>query len=407
MTEREIEPDYVGDSSSSSLSSSASTAAAAAAMLLSTSSTPAKIQRRDTDLVAERCGVPHSIAEPALVTYRSVGIGLFGVVMRFSGMPLEKMALYMNSSQVKAGGTSQFAQAFRLTFRDGALAPFRVVGSASIIAWFCQYSVMGFAFQFVDHSLSNFLNVKPVYYGSELMEPAIEEDTSMEYRAKSTFKTLLSPMLAAALETQVSNRAEVQRFYGKETFARVVDQGYLKGANALRKMSGPAFAPCMMRNVIMCQTTFVLTPITYKLYFPQEQKNKSTLFWYGLGMNIFVGNVVAITQQALWGRTLDHLARAGSINYSTIIKDGLRQEGMGAFFTIPRWFSRVLMNCPAQGVLPWFYNEVLPLGEVTYLTAVKTFVYQPFLKELSLLKEKRIGATSQSMELSSSNPKRL
>jgi len=367
----------------------------------------AKVQRRDTDLVGERVGVPHSIAEPALVTYRSVGIGVFGVLMRFGGMPLEKMALYMNSSQVKAttghGSSSQFAQAFKLTFKEGAMAPYRVVGSASLFAWFCQYSVMGFAFQFFDHTLSQMLNVKPIYYGNELMEPAVEEDTSIEYRAKSTFKTMLSPILAAALETQVSNRAEVQRFYGKETFRRVVDQGYLKGSNALRKMSGPAFAPCMLRNLIMCQTTFILTPVTYKLYFPQEQKNKTTLFWYGLGMNVFVGNVVAITQQALWGRTLDHLAATGNISYSTIIKDGLRMEGMSAFFTAPRWFSRVLMNCPAQGVLPWFYNEILPLGEVSYLTAVKKFIYQPFLEELAFLKEKRFDATTQALELSPSN----
>jgi hypothetical protein len=268
---------------------------------------------------------------------------------------------------------------------------------------------MGFAFQFFDHSLSQLLKVKPVYYGNELMEPPdVEEETSMEYRTKSTFKAMLSPILAAALETQVSNRAEVQRFYGKDKFARVVDS-YLKGSNAIRKMSGPAFAPCMMRNLIMCQTTFVLTPTTYKLYFPQEQKNKTTLFWYGLSMNVFVGNVVAITQQALWGRTLDHLAAHGNISYTAIIKDGLRTEGMGAFFTVPRWFSRVLMNCPAQGILPWFYNEVLPLGEVSYLTAVKTFIYQPFLKELEILKGKRIDidSTSQPLELSAPSDRRM
>ncbi len=99
-----------------------------------------RLQRRDTDLVADRVGLPYSIAEPALVMYRSVGIGIFGVVMRFSGMPLEKIALYMNSSQVS--GKGQLQQAVKLTFREGLLAPYRVVGSASVVAWFFQYSVM-------------------------------------------------------------------------------------------------------------------------------------------------------------------------------------------------------------------------------------------------------------------------
>ena len=38
----------------------------------------------------------------------------------------------------------------------------------------------------------------------------------------------------------------------------------------------------------------------YKLYYPQEQKGVTSLFWFGLGFNIFAGNVVAITQQSLW-----------------------------------------------------------------------------------------------------------
>lgn len=53
--------------------------------------------KTDTDRMAASVGVPHSVAESALVTYRSVGIGLFGVVMRYANMPMEKIALYMNS----------------------------------------------------------------------------------------------------------------------------------------------------------------------------------------------------------------------------------------------------------------------------------------------------------------------
>ena len=356
-----------------------------------------------------------AIVEPTLVTYRAAGIGVFGVLMRYAGMPLEKIALFMNSSQVS--GSGQFNQALRLTFKDGFMAPYRVVGPASITAWFFQYSVMGFAFQFFDHGLSKLLGVKPVYYGQELMLPPVKEVHDINYSVKSSFKTLLSPILAAALETQVSNRAEVQRYFGRQQFAQIERSLML---NPVMRSAGPAFAPCMVRNLIMCQTTFVMTPITYKLYFPQEYKNKTrygkhfdilscarscirlklyttvlltnrncsrSLFWYGLAMNIFGGNVIAITQQALWGRSLDYLAKHGQINYSNVVREGYQKEGLKAFFTGPKWFSRVLMNAPAQGVLPWFYNEILPLGEDAVMRAVKVCVYDPFLREMEHLKE--------------------
>lgn len=205
------------------------------------------LQRRDTDLVADRVGLPYFIAEPALITYRSIGVGLFGMGTRFLGMPLEKMALFMNSSQVVAG-KGQFRQAMTLTFREGALAPYRVVGSASLVAWFLQYSVMGAAFQTFDHSLSRLFSVKPVYYGHELMQPPPRDNDnqSPDYQMKSAFKTVLSPIMSAALETKVSNRAEVQRFFGKQKFA-IVESG-LK-STGLQRMAGPAFTPCMMRNV--------------------------------------------------------------------------------------------------------------------------------------------------------------
>ena len=84
--------------------------------------------------------------------------------------------------------------------------------------------------------------------------------------------------------------------------------------------------------------------------------------------------MVAITQQALWGRSLDYLREHGTINYTATIRQGLAKEGMSAFFTVPKWFSRVLMNAPAQGTLPWFYNEVLPLGETAVLGAVQAIL---------------------------------
>ena len=90
-----------------------------------------------------------------------------------------------------------------------------------------------------------------------------------------------------------------------------------------------------------------------------------TLFWFGLGVNIFAGNVVAITQQSLWGRALDYAAAGGGrpVSYSAVLSSGLGAEGLAAFFTVPKWFSRVLMNAPIQGTVPWFYNEILPIGE--------------------------------------------
>ena len=51
------------------------------------------------------------------------------------------------------------------------------------------------------------------------------------------------------------------------------------------------------------------------------------------------------------------------INYSSVIREGLKKEGFAAFFTPTKYFSRVLMNCPAQGTIPWFYNSVLPIAE--------------------------------------------
>lgn len=38
-------------------------------------------------------------------------------------------------------------------------------------------------------------------------------------------------------------------------------------------------------------------------------------------------------------------------------------------------FTRVLMNAPVQGTLPWFYNQVLPAGEKTVLRGA-TYLYQ-------------------------------
>ena len=49
--------------------------------------------------------------------------------------------------------------------------------------------------------------------------------------------------------------------------------------------------------------------------------------------------------------------------YSEVVREGLKSEGIAAFYTPAKWFTRVLMNAPVQGTLPWFYNQVLPRFE--------------------------------------------
>ena len=113
--------------------------------------------------------LPPSVEAASQMVYRSSGLGVWGAVLRFGGMPLEKIALFSNSSQVS--GKGQLGQAVKLTFAEGMLAPFRVVGPASFVAWFLQYSVMGFVFQSCDRTLSKVMGVPNVYYGDELFEP--------------------------------------------------------------------------------------------------------------------------------------------------------------------------------------------------------------------------------------------
>jgi hypothetical protein len=215
----------------------------------------------DQHRVASYYGLPATIIQPALVGYRSVGIGAFGAMMRWAGMPLEKIALYMNSSQVS--GKNPFGQAVRLTFANGVLSPYRVVGPASLTAWFMQYSVMGVAFQFFDQVLSSVLQVRPMYYGKELMDPpeavaAGDEQSSALYQTKAAVKTVLSPLLAATLESFVSNRAEAQRFFGPVEFAALEKRAQQlgKGWNPLIRAAGPVRA--VLRENDGCSRSFCL-----------------------------------------------------------------------------------------------------------------------------------------------------
>lgn len=331
--------------------------------------------------------LPESIHSATMIIYRSAGLGLYGAAIRFLGMPLEKVALYMNSSQVS--GDHQLKQAIRLTFQNGKvggagrssfLAPYKVVGPASGVAWFLQYSVMGMIFQVVDKAMSRTMGISPMPYGAQLMEEVTSSEDGQEKSGdllialKSYSKMILAPAIAGMVESAVANRAEVQRYYGIQKFSRM--EAALNW-NPIRRLCGPAFVANSSRNFIMSSTSFVITPILYRKYYPQQDKSQASLFWFGLGVNIFIGNAVAITQQALWGRALDYAASgkniARNIHYKSVIQEGLAKDGRCAFFTVPKWASRVLMNAPVQGTLPWFYNEVLPLGEGTVLSAVSDF----------------------------------
>lgn len=227
----------------------------------------------------------------AIVAYRSVGLGIWGAILRYVGMPLEKFALYMNSSQVS--GTGQISQAVRLTFEKGWAAPFRVVGPASITAWFFQYSAMGLVFQGVDMYLSKALGLKRIAYGAELMEQPRRDVTPMPpaEASRNAAKTVAAPIIAGTIESMIANRAEVQRYFGLQKF------GELNVPNTFNRVFGSAFAANAARNAVMSSTSFVVTPLLFQRLYPQEQKTQSSLFWFGLGMNIFFGNVIAINLQ--------------------------------------------------------------------------------------------------------------
>ena len=154
----------------------------------------------------------------------------------------------------------------------------------------------------------------------------------------------------------------------------------------------------------MSTTSFVATPLLFLHFMPQAHKSHSSLFWFGLSVNIFAGNVVAITQQSLWGRVLNYVEEGGgrNANYRAIIGEAYRKEGLSAFFTPPKWFARVLMNAPAQGetepvadcsyatqstestyldcgyvagTIPWFYNQVLPIGEPAIMSVTRAVYF--------------------------------
>ena len=59
---------------------------AGAAELLLEDDAAAADYRLSSEELADEIGLPMNIAQPALVGYRSVGIGAFGAIMRWGGM---------------------------------------------------------------------------------------------------------------------------------------------------------------------------------------------------------------------------------------------------------------------------------------------------------------------------------
>jgi len=131
----------------------------------------------------------------------------------------------------------------------------------------------------------------------------------------------------------------------------------------------------------MCSSAFVVTPFAFgKL--PDSARTSTNLFWFGLFGN-WTANLAAVQCQSLWGRSLDFMASGNGqpIKYFTkngVIRESLRKEGMSAFFTPTKYFSRVLMNCPAQGTIPWFYNSALPICEPSVKGMANTFYQKLF-----------------------------
>jgi hypothetical protein len=336
---------------------------------------------------------PQWLVNGTEVTYRSSMLGLWGIVVRFAQMPLERLALIANSSKVDAmperWGTQQYSasstqaqqqssqllRAARLVVKDGWLAPWRVVTARSCVAWFLQYSMIGAAFQVSDRMLSAALGVSPFVYGDELFHDGDEGEGDGDvasatvskpvdplHLAKVCSKAFLAPTLAAIMESLVSNKAEVERFYGKKEFKRIVTATRAQ-RGALGNLTGPAFNANVARNGAMSFTTFIGTPLLFTKMIPEDHKNAQNLAWFGLCGNL-VANVLGTTCQSAWGRSLDFLAQEGHLSYREMIHQGLQSGGVGAFVNPTKWITRVGMNLVPQGMIPWYYNTIVPLGEI-------------------------------------------
>jgi hypothetical protein len=298
-------------------------------------------------------------------------------------MPLEKIALEANSGRVKhmPDGPSELTQALRQVAQRGWADPWKVVTMRSMWAWFVQYGLMGLAFQTLDLGMSKALNVPPQVFGRRIFETERDEvkrprDTTAS--VMFVFKSITAPFLASVAESVVANKAEVMRYLGPSTLqalqARTVEKSLL---GRIYGACGPAFAPNVARNFIMSATSFVITPNVFH-QLPEEHRTPQNLFFLGMILNMGPGNSLAITMQSLWGRSLDHLNHTTQhsspaprfANYRQVFTTSVQDHGYRAFFTPTKLFTRVLMNTPAQGTIPWFANVLLPKWEGRILDGV-------------------------------------
>lgn len=86
------------------------------------------------------------------------------------------------------------------------------------------------------------------------------------------------------------------------------------------------------------------------------------------------------------GPVVGHVVEKGRIAYTDVIRLGLHCKGrIGSVNTVHKRGDRVMMNAPAQGVLPFFYNGALPYGERPRLDhGQKNLVCEPFCKEVEI-----------------------
>ena len=266
------------------------------------------------------------------------------LVIILHSMPLEKIALVVNSSQVTSNN-NPFKQALRIACPKGlaslnpwsSSSPYRVITSRSLFAWGLQYSIMGMTFQIADRALSVLFDVDDCISGSELLNNSMNNSNkvsaltcTIEQQQTSSFtpvpiqvdaeenlswlatrtaaKLLLAPLVAGTFESIVSNKAEVTRFFGPNQFTLIEKR---MNGGMMKQIGGPGFGANVARNFVMSGSSFVCTPYLFMLAMPEESRNNTSLFWFGMGFNIFAGNVVGVTMQSLWGRSLDYAAKEG------------------------------------------------------------------------------------------------
>ena len=90
----------------------------------------------------------------------------------------------------------------------------------------------------------------------------------------------------------MANRAECQRFYGKQKFAQV-EKALSWGPVA--RQCGPAYLANASRNFVMSATSFVVTPTLYRNHFPQVTLTRTLTLTPPLSLTLFLSLTLTIT----------------------------------------------------------------------------------------------------------------